>query len=89
MLRFYIKAESDKPKNLKHFYKNTYVKIPFIPRMNILNVKLYLDIWSEVTHESLWKNVLSLYLQVCIINMLVYIQPLSVKKENFLLKGHL
>jgi len=32
MLPIYIKAESDNPqKNLKHCYKNTYVKIPFIP----------------------------------------------------------
>jgi len=44
MLLFYIKAESNNPKHLKHCYKNTYVKIPFIPWMNILNSKLNCDI---------------------------------------------
>jgi hypothetical protein len=37
MLPFYIKSEADNPKNLKQCYKNTYMKIPFIPWMNILN----------------------------------------------------
>jgi len=40
-------------------------------------------------HEGFGTNVPSLYLQVCIINMLVKIQPLSVTKENFLLKEYL
>jgi hypothetical protein len=45
MLSFYIKAESDNQKTiLKHCYKNTYGKIPFIPWMNILNAKLNFDI---------------------------------------------
>jgi len=42
-----------------------------------------------LTHEGFGTHVPSLYLQVCIINMLVYIQPLSVMKENFLLKEYL
>jgi len=38
MLLFYIKAVSDnQKKNLKHCYENTYVNIPFIPWMYILN----------------------------------------------------
>ena len=57
--------------------------------MIILNAKLNFDIWSELTNESFGTNVPSLYLQVCIINMLVYIQPLSVMKDNFLLKEYL
>jgi len=57
--------------------------------MNILNAKLNFDIWSELTHEGFGTHVPSLYLQVCITNMLVYVQPLSVTKENFLLKEYL
>jgi len=57
--------------------------------MIILNAKLNFDIWSELTNESFGTNVPSRYLQVCIINMLVYIQPLFVTKENILLKEHL
>ena len=49
--------------------------------------KLNFEIWSELTHEDLGTNVPSLYLQVYNINMSVYIQPLSVTKENFLLKS--
>jgi hypothetical protein len=89
VLPFYIKQSLIIQKNLKHCYKNTYVKIPYIPWMNILNNKLNFDIWSETTHEGFGTHVRSLYLQVCIINMLVYIQPLSVTKENFLLKQYL
>ena len=44
MLPFYIKVESDNPKNLKHHYKNTYVKIPFISQMKILNTELNFDV---------------------------------------------
>jgi len=65
------------------------MKIPFIPWMNILNSKLNFDIRSELTYEGFGTHVLSLYLQVCIVNMLVHIQPLSVTKENFLLKEYL
>jgi len=54
-----------------------------------MNAKLNFDIWSELTREGFGKNVPSLYLQVCVINMSVYIQPLSVTKENFLLKDYL
>jgi hypothetical protein len=43
VLPFYIKAESDNPKNFKAFYKNTYVKIPFIPWMYILHSKVKFD----------------------------------------------
>jgi hypothetical protein len=39
MLPSYIKAESDNPKNLKWFYKNSYTKILFISWMNISNFK--------------------------------------------------
>ena len=44
MLPFYIKAGVDNPKSLKHCYKNTYMKIPSILWMNILNSKLNFDI---------------------------------------------
>jgi len=44
MLPFYIKAESDNKKKLKHCYKNTYVKIRFNPWLNILNAELNFDI---------------------------------------------
>jgi len=54
--------------------------------MHILNAKLSFDIWSELTHEGFGTNVPALYLQVCIMNMSVYIQPLSVTKENFQIK---
>ena len=37
MLPFYIKAEVDNPKKLKQCYTNNYVKIIFIPLLNILN----------------------------------------------------
>ena len=50
MLPFYIKAEVNNPKkNLKHCYKNTYVKILFIPWMNILKskVKFWRAIWTD------------------------------------------
>ena len=57
--------------------------------MNILNAKLNFDIWSELIYEGFVTNVLSLYLQVCIINMSVYNQLLSVTKENYLFKEHL
>jgi len=39
MLPSYIKAEFDNPNKFKVFYKNFYIKIPFIPWMNILNFK--------------------------------------------------
>jgi len=65
------------------------VQIPFIPWMNILNSNLNFDIRSELAHEGFGTHVPPVYLQVCIINMLVYIQPLSVTKENFLLKEYL
>jgi len=42
-----------------------------------------------MTHEDFGTHVLSLYLQVRIVNMLVHIQPLSVTKENFLLKEYI
>jgi len=72
VLPFYIKAQSDNPKkNLKHCYKNTYVKIRFIPWMNILNAKLNFDIQSELSHEGFGTHVPSVYLQVCVINMSV------------------
>jgi len=35
----YIKTEFDNPKKLKWFYKNVYIKIPFIYWMNFLNFK--------------------------------------------------
>ena len=89
MLPFYIKAESHNPKKFKAFLQNTCVKIPFIPWMNILNAKLNLVIWSELTPEGFGANVPFIYLQISIINMLVYIQPLSVTKGNFLLKEYL
>ena len=57
--------------------------------MNILNAKSNFDMWSELTRDGFGTNVTSLYLQVCIILMSVYIQPQSVTKENFLLKEHL
>jgi len=49
-LPFYIKAESDnQKKNLNYCYKNTYVKIPFIHWLNILNskVKFWHMIWID------------------------------------------
>ena len=64
MLPFYIKSESDNQKNLKPCYKNTDVKIPFIPWMKILNAKLNFEIWSELTHEGFGTNVRSLYLSL-------------------------
>ena len=39
MLPFYIKTESDKQKIFKALFKK-YMKIPFIPWMNILNSKV-------------------------------------------------
>jgi hypothetical protein len=39
MLPSYIRTESNNPKKLKWFYKNFYMKIPFIHWMNILNFK--------------------------------------------------
>jgi len=62
--------------------------MPFIPWMNILNTKLNFYIWSELTQEGFGTLVPSLYLQVCIINTSVYIQQLSVTKENFWLKEY-
>jgi len=44
---------------------------------------------NELTRESFGTRVPSLYLQVYTINMSVHIQPLSVKKDNFLLKEYL
>jgi len=51
MLPSYIKTESDNPKNLKWFHKYFYMKIPFIPWMNILNftkVKFLHMIWIDI-----------------------------------------
>jgi len=39
MLPFYIKVESDNPKKFEALLQ-TYMKIPFIPWMNILNSKV-------------------------------------------------
>jgi len=55
------------------------MKIPFISWTNILNSKV--KFWHMI-----WIDTWGVYLQVCITNMLVYIQPLCVTKENFLLR---
>jgi hypothetical protein len=47
------------------------------------NSKLNFDIWSELTNKGFGTHVPSLYLQVCIIYMSVYIQPLPLTKDNF------
>ena len=51
-------------------------------------IKFWHMIWTD-TWGGFGTHVPSLYLQVCIINMSVYIQPLSVMKENFLHKEYL
>ena len=51
MLPSYIKQSLINPRNLKWFYKNFYMKIPFIPWMNILNftkVRYLHMIWIDI-----------------------------------------
>ena len=88
MLSFYIKAEADNPKKFKAVLTKVLTWIFFLfPGWIFWTAQLKFDIWSELTHEGFGTNVPSLYLQVCIINMPVYIQPLSVMKDMSYLKS--
>ena len=90
MVPFYIKAQIDNPKKFRAvWHKYLRENLFLFPEWIFWTPQLKSDMQFKLTHEGFGTHVPSLYLQVCIINMSVYIQPLSVTKENFLLKDYI
>ena len=89
MLLFYIKVEFHNPNKFKA------VLWKYLCENSFYSLDEYFELQSYIlTHDLNWNmralgHFPFLYSKVFIINMSVYIQPLSVMKENFLLKEYL